>query len=135
MPRPGEKCDPKYQPTLDHVVPRSEKGADDFSNFLLMHMRCNAQKGSSPPTVKHLVILEYVVERIAMLHHHLRNGDTRADAVRELYEQGGAVIYNFKAEKELREAAAAEKPRKRRHSPRLRRLYGVHAPARLANHS
>lgn len=123
MPPPGARCDdPKQAPTLDHCVPKSANGPDDFTNFTLMHMRCNAQKGDRMPTVKHLIILEYVVERIEALHAELRNGNMDAPIVREVYSRNGAIIYDFKAEREMRQDAA--KPKRRR--KRMPRMKGPH---------
>lgn len=71
--------------------------------------------------MKHLVILEYVVERLDTLHALLRNGNRTAPEVREIYSQSGAIIYNFNAEKELRAKTARRTKRK---APRLKRRAG-----------
>lgn len=36
--------------SVDHVVPRSRGGADDFSNYALSHLKCNVRKNNRPPT-------------------------------------------------------------------------------------
>jgi 5-methylcytosine-specific restriction endonuclease McrA len=35
----------EFSPTFDHVIPRSQGGADDFSNFRLVHRGCNRARG------------------------------------------------------------------------------------------
>jgi 5-methylcytosine-specific restriction endonuclease McrA len=39
--------DPMYI-TLDHIVPRSHGGGDDYSNLRLAHKTCNEQRGNDP---------------------------------------------------------------------------------------
>lgn len=35
----------EYSPTFDHVVPRSQGGSDELSNFRLVHYACNRARG------------------------------------------------------------------------------------------
>lgn len=38
-----------WQPTIDHLVPRSRGGSSDLVNLRLAHRRCNNQRGSHLP--------------------------------------------------------------------------------------
>jgi 5-methylcytosine-specific restriction endonuclease McrA len=35
----------EYAATFDHVIPRSQGGEDELSNFRLVHFRCNVARG------------------------------------------------------------------------------------------
>ena len=35
----------QFAPTFDHVVPRSQGGADELANFRLVHNGCNRSRG------------------------------------------------------------------------------------------
>jgi 5-methylcytosine-specific restriction endonuclease McrA len=56
FPEPGElneQLQLAYSPTFDHVIPRSQGGADDVGNFRLVHGACNLARGEgngSKPT-------------------------------------------------------------------------------------
>jgi 5-methylcytosine-specific restriction endonuclease McrA len=48
FPTPGELSDElrrNYSATFDHVVPRSQGGADELSNLRLVHAICNRARG------------------------------------------------------------------------------------------
>ncbi len=49
----GEAVDPTatgpWQPTVDHLVPRSRGGSSDAANLRLAHRRCNNHRGSHLP--------------------------------------------------------------------------------------
>jgi HNH endonuclease len=49
----GEAVDPTatgpWQPTVDHLVPRSRGGSNDAVNLRLAHRRCNNRRGSHLP--------------------------------------------------------------------------------------
>lgn len=36
------------QPSIDHVLPRSEGGGHELSNLRLAHRECNSRRGSAP---------------------------------------------------------------------------------------
>lgn len=38
---------PNY-PSVDHVIPKADGGADDMSNYRLAHFLCNARRGRTP---------------------------------------------------------------------------------------
>jgi hypothetical protein len=38
-----------WQPTIDHLVPRSRGGSNDLANLRLAHRRCNNRRGSHLP--------------------------------------------------------------------------------------
>lgn len=39
----------KTDVTLDHIVPTSKGGTNEFNNFQVAHMRCNTRKGDTFP--------------------------------------------------------------------------------------
>jgi 5-methylcytosine-specific restriction endonuclease McrA len=39
-----------HESHLDHIIPLSAGGADEFANLQLTHMSCNLRKGKSQPT-------------------------------------------------------------------------------------
>ena len=49
----GDAIDPMavgpWQPTIDHLVPRSRGGSADLANLRLAHRRCNNRRGSHLP--------------------------------------------------------------------------------------
>jgi|HubBroStandDraft_4_1064222.scaffolds.fasta_scaffold15185_2 5-methylcytosine-specific restriction endonuclease McrA len=50
----NEELQVKYAATFDHVIPRSQGGADDVTNLRLVHRGCNRARGdgvgSQPPS-------------------------------------------------------------------------------------
>lgn len=58
-----EPSDPA-RATVDHVTPLSLGGKND-GNRLACHLRCNNQKGNSPPTIGELSLLESVNEALS----------------------------------------------------------------------
>lgn len=41
----SEELQIKYAATFDHVIPRSQGGTDDLTNFQLVHAACNLARG------------------------------------------------------------------------------------------
>lgn len=50
--------------TIDHVIPRSRGGRHDFSNWLLAHKRCNADKANANPSEREIEMISRVVSRL-----------------------------------------------------------------------
>ena len=48
----GDPIDPSakggHQPTIDHLIPRSEGGSNAQENLKLAHRRCNQRRGNAP---------------------------------------------------------------------------------------
>lgn len=50
--------------TIDHVIPRSMGGRHDFSNWLLAHKRCNADKANANPSERELQMISRIAARL-----------------------------------------------------------------------
>lgn len=59
MKRPA-KCEQHWRRTVDHVVPQSRGGSDDWSNKLLAHAKCNVAKDNRMPKSCELFYLDTV---------------------------------------------------------------------------
>ena len=70
---------------IDHVIPIVSKGADDPSNFALVHGNCNAKKGASDLRVARLLNLFERIQEKA-----LEKGDRGANLSHLLGRFGGA---------------------------------------------
>lgn len=53
------------EPTIEHVVARSQGGGNELANLLMKHRACNESGGSRPPSRRDRKWQEIVQERLA----------------------------------------------------------------------
>lgn len=56
----SQKAKPPRRISVDHVVPKARGGLDLPGNLLLMHRKCNTEKGNRAPADAELALLEKV---------------------------------------------------------------------------
>lgn len=47
---PDDRLEAPNRATIDHIIPRSKGGTNDWSNLRLAHARCNRERGASEAT-------------------------------------------------------------------------------------
>jgi 5-methylcytosine-specific restriction endonuclease McrA len=71
------KAFPTSELSLDHVIPRSQKGGETWTNLVCACTRCNARKGGRTPTQAHMSLIRRPIQPRKNPLISLRLGDGR----------------------------------------------------------